>query len=255
MSTSMNPPDEPADRPAGDPAAPGGGAEYFPPPAGGYGTAPPAPGYSTPPAPGYGEPPPPPGDAAPPLPGYDPAAGTDYAQPPPGQPAYGQPAYGQPPYGQPPMAYGTGYGAPGGMPPAPYAEWPMRVGATLIDTACVLGIYIAGFIVAFIFGKIANLLGGLVLLVTYVAAIGFAVWQLVVQGQTGQTIGKRVLKIRLLAETTGQPIGPGLSVGRAFVHALDAIPCYVGYLWPLWDPKKQTFADKILTTIVVRAGG
>jgi uncharacterized RDD family membrane protein YckC len=25
----------------------------------------------------------------------------------------------------------------------------------------------------------------------------------------------------------------------------------VGYLWPFWDDKKQTFADKIMRTIVV----
>ncbi|MDQ1539752.1 MAG: hypothetical protein QOH29_478, partial [Actinomycetota bacterium] len=26
---------------------------------------------------------------------------------------------------------------------------------------------------------------------------------------------------------------------------------YLGYLWPLWDSKRQTFADKILKTVVV----
>ena len=26
---------------------------------------------------------------------------------------------------------------------------------------------------------------------------------------------------------------------------------YLGYLWPLWDDKRQTFADKILSTVVV----
>jgi uncharacterized RDD family membrane protein YckC len=31
--------------------------------------------------------------------------------------------------------------------------------------------------------------------------------------------------------------------------------CYVGYLWPLWDDKRQTFADKILGTVVVERPG
>ena len=48
-------------------------------------------------------------------------------------------------------------------------------------------------------------------------------------------------------------IGAGLAFARIFVHAVDQLPCYVGYLWPLWDPKKQTFTDKILTTVVVSA--
>jgi uncharacterized RDD family membrane protein YckC len=86
-------------------------------------------------------------------------------------------------------------------------------------------------------------------------AFAFVVWQLVVQGQTGQTIGKRVLNIRLVAETTGQPVGPGLSIGRALLHVADSLPCYLGYLWPLWDVKKQTFADKIVHTVVLRHAG
>ena len=40
---------------------------------------------------------------------------------------------------------------------------------------------------------------------------------------------------------------------RDLVHILDGM-AYVGYLWPLWDEKKQTFADKIMRTIVVNAG-
>ena len=32
---------------------------------------------------------------------------------------------------------------------------------------------------------------------------------------------------------------------------LDGL-AYVGYLWPLWDDERQTFADKILRTGVVR---
>ena len=40
---------------------------------------------------------------------------------------------------------------------------------------------------------------------------------------------------------------------RKLAHILDALPCYVGYLWPLFDAKKQTFADKVMNTVVVRS--
>jgi hypothetical protein len=33
---------------------------------------------------------------------------------------------------------------------------------------------------------------------------------------------------------------------------LDSLACYVGWLWPIWDSKRQTFADKIMKTVVVR---
>ena len=53
---------------------------------------------------------------------------------------------------------------------------------------------------------------------------------------------------------TGQPIGGGMSFVRQLLHIVDGLPCYIGYLWPLWDDKRQTFSDKIMTTVVVRDG-
>jgi uncharacterized RDD family membrane protein YckC len=70
------------------------------------------------------------------------------------------------------------------------------------------------------------------------------------QGRTGQSVGKKVMGIKLVDEHTGQPIGAGMSFVRDLAHTLDGF-CYIGYLWPLWDDKRQTFADKILGTVVV----
>jgi len=53
-------------------------------------------------------------------------------------------------------------------------------------------------------------------------------------------------------EIDGQVVGAGTSVGRGFLHIIDGLPLYLGYLWPLWDAKKQTFADKIVQTVVVK---
>lgn len=39
---------------------------------------------------------------------------------------------------------------------------------------------------------------------------------------------------------------------RDVAHILDAILC-VGFLWPLWDRKRQTFADEIMSTLSVRS--
>jgi len=59
------------------------------------------------------------------------------------------------------------------------------------------------------------------------------------------------MKFKVISEKTGQPIGFGMSVGRMFAHIVDFIPCFVGYLFPLWDSKRQTLADKIMTTVCV----
>ena len=48
--------------------------------------------------------------------------------------------------------------------------------------------------------------------------------------------------------TTGSRSGPGCRFVRQLAHIVDSLVCNLGYLWPLWDAKKQTFADKIMGT-------
>ena len=83
------------------------------------------------------------------------------------------------------------------------------------------------------------------------AALGWALYNAYLAGQTGQSYGMQQFRIRLLNEKDGQVIGGGMGIARAFVHVIDSIPCYVGWLWPLWDAKKQTFTDKVFTHVVI----
>ncbi len=56
-------------------------------------------------------------------------------------------------------------------------------------------------------------------------------------------------------QKTWQPIGFGLSIVRQLAHIVDGAICYIGYLFPLWDAKRQTLADKIMTTVCVPLEG
>ena len=112
--------------------------------------------------------------------------------------------------------------------------------------------YIVVIILAIIFGKIASGLGVLIAILGYLGILAFVIWnQIIVQGQTGQSIGKKQIGIKLIAEQTGQPLGPLMTFVRMIAHVLDSI-CMIGYLWPLWDAKKQTFADKVMSSIVIK---
>ncbi|GGS58031.1 hypothetical protein GCM10010156_15740 [Planobispora rosea] len=71
------------------------------------------------------------------------------------------------------------------------------------------------------------------------------------EGAHGQTPGKRVAGIWLVQEESGLFVGAGTAMARSFCHIVDALPLGIGYLFPLWDPKGQTFADKITGTLVV----
>ncbi|MEU4249414.1 RDD family protein [Amycolatopsis sp. NPDC026612] len=191
--------------------------------------------------------------------GQQPGGQQPFGQPQPGQAPYGQPSpYGQQapfgqqaPYGQQQAPYGQ-QGAPFG-PPRNYANWGQRAGALLIDISPVLVIDLLALVVtasgAQGFGAALYGLGAL-------AGLGWTIYnRWIQQGNTGQSLGKRVLGIKLISEHTGQPIGAGSAFLRDLCHIVDNLPCYIGYLWPLWDDKSQTFADKILNTVVVPADG
>ncbi|MFK0281480.1 RDD family protein [Streptomyces sp. NPDC090499] len=177
-----------------------------------------------------------------------------------GQPGYGypqQPGYQQAPQGVPPQqGYGYpqqpgypqqgGYGYPqqgyGATPP--YANWGQRFGGTIVDGL----VFLVPYILVLFSSKAAvlGIIGGL-------AILGIAIWQLIMEGRTGQTIGKKALGIRLVKEATGQPVGVGMAFVRRIAHILDSLACYLGWLWPAWDSKRQTFADKVCGTIVIRS--
>jgi uncharacterized RDD family membrane protein YckC len=156
------------------------------------------------------------------------------------------PAYGYNSHGQP-SPYPPAYGLP------VLASYGQRVGSFLVD----VGIPTAVFLVVLLAAASAGDLG--VVVTVYglgsLAMIAFVVWNSGYrQGTTGQSIGKQWLGIRLVGAQTGRPVGFGLAFARQLAHILDGIPFYLGYLWPLWDERRQTFADKVCSTLVVRAG-
>jgi uncharacterized RDD family membrane protein YckC len=221
-----------------------------PPPPGGYPPPPPSGGGYTPPPSQGGYPPPPPPSGYPPPPQQG-----GYPPPPPGVPGY-----------PPPLP------SPGAvLPKEAYTPWFTRVGGFVIDvlpTAVVIGI---GSGIAF--GTAENqctsngggeydygvyctsnmtAFGMIVYILAYALAFAYWIWNWGYrQGTTGQSIGKSVMKFKVVSEKTGQPIGFGLSIVRQIAHFVDSIVCYIGWLFPLWDAKRQTLADKIMSTVCV----
>jgi uncharacterized RDD family membrane protein YckC len=70
-------------------------------------------------------------------------------------------------------------------------------------------------------------------------------------GPTGQTLGKQALGIRVIDFKVGGPIGYGRGLLRTIARLLSGLVLFLGYLWMLWDPEKQTWHDKIAGTVVV----
>jgi uncharacterized RDD family membrane protein YckC len=200
--------------------------------------------------------PPPPGNFRQPPP--PPPSGAGYPPPPPAAGGYAPPPLGQ---------------APPGLPQSAYTPWITRVIAFIIDYipyALIVGIGVGllagtrecidfsdtgfGDIMGQSYGSAkvcgASTLGQTAVSVSILVALAFVVWNYGYrQGTTGSSIGKSIMKFKVVSEKTGQPIGFGMSIVRQIAHVADGIICGIGYLFPLWDGKRQTFADKIMTTV------
>lgn len=83
--------------------------------------------------------------------------------------------------------------------------------------------------------------------------IAVNVWNRVFRmGRTGQSLGKSAVGLRLIHAQTGQPIGAGMCFVRELVGGLINQVVYLSYLWMLWDDNRQTLADKVVTSTVIR---
>lgn len=70
----------------------------------------------------------------------------------------------------------------------------------------------------------------------------------------GATPGMKITGNRLVDANSGLPIGTGRAFGRAlFANVISPLFCALGYLWALWDGRRQTWHDKVVGSVVVKA--
>lgn len=201
------------------------------------------------------QPPPPPGNYPPPPP---PSGGYPPPPPPGGFP--------------PPPPPGTGFA--GALPKAAYTSWFTRVLAFLIDAIPVLILQGIGYGLLlgtretvcltdtseYDLGEFcatgASTLGQVAVAVCGLLAVAYYLWNYGYrQGTTGSSVGKAIMKFRIVGEATGRPIGFGMSIARQLIYVVANIICFlpwlVAVLFPLWDPKAQTLVDKLVKTVAL----
>lgn len=125
-------------------------------------------------------------------------------------------------------------------PSGPRAGFGVRFGAALID-----GVLLGVVNIVLQLG-INRALGSALSL-----ALGIGYFGFLEGSNSGQTLGKKWVGIRVIDFNTGGPIGFGRAVIRYFGRIVSAVPCLLGYFWMLWDKEKQTWHDKFATDVVV----
>lgn len=155
-----------------------------------------------------------------------------------------------------------------------YAEWVWRVLSYIIDYIPAVVIIGIGWVIAGLFTTTSEVVregslygtpysytttetstsafGFLLAMLCYLIALVYWIWNKAYrEGTTGKSIGKQVTGYTTLHEETNQPIGFGAGFLRLILLWVDFAICYIGVLWPLWDPKRQCLLSDRLTKAVV----
>jgi uncharacterized RDD family membrane protein YckC len=182
--------------------------------------------------------------------------------------------YSVPPQSYPRPAFRPLPTGPGG---APLADFGQRFVAYLLDGLIIGAIMVVPMIVGMIFIITAILdtarkssaggqpdFGSIILL--YLVFFGVFIplqllvqylYQVTYQVRKGQTVGKRVMKIRIVSALDGSPMDTTAGNKRFLVQVgcgLLGPLAYLDGLWQLWDqPYRQCLHDKWAQTVVVRA--
>ena len=197
---------------------------------------------------------------------YDPSAPEPERGGTPPPPTDGSPydapgGYGAP-YGAPPPVYGAPYQPPGspyaqgagpvpGMPPL--GSWGSRIVARLIDYVMVQALAVLVVAPFVSLGKQDGWVGA--------AWLGYGIY-LVYEGlmlsRDGQTVGKKVMKVRVAMLIDGSSPGNAAAWTRAATFVVPALICCGGLWWPVdglfgvFDkPYRQCVHDKAAKTVVV----
>jgi len=121
-----------------------------------------------------------------------------------------------------------------------------RLGARIID---VLIVVVALLILVFTSS-------GSVVDAMFIAPLIWCVYEVVLIAVRGQTLGKMLVKVKVVRVDFGSVLGAGKSVGRwiiPFAGLVVPVITLLVYIWMLWDRNRQGLHDKAAGTVVVKA--
>ncbi|SRX92667.1 hypothetical protein [Mycobacterium leprae TN] [Mycobacterium shimoidei] len=128
------------------------------------------------------------------------------------------------------------------------ASWKIRASAFLIDVLPGLAVVATMTLV----GSAVPLGSTWWWLCVYALATGILLTlinRVVWPANRGWSLGRAFVGITVV-RPDGTSVGLGRLLLRDLAHLLDTVSVFVGWLWPLWDPRRRTFADMLLDTEV-----
>ena len=130
------------------------------------------------------------------------------------------------------------------------AHFGWRLMAFIADVANLLALFVGMVIIASIavFSWAPDAVAG----TTIFVLAGVTIWYRIKWEGAGGSPLRRAMGVWIVDETTLEPIGTQRGFVRALVRLVSEFVLYIGYLWMLWDPKRQTWHDKAAKSIVIK---
>ena len=135
-------------------------------------------------------------------------------------------------------------------PERPTASWLARTGAFSIDMLLGDAVIVTMALLTLSApqrGWLWWTFTGVAVLVVVLVAVN----RLLLPTITGWSLGRALFGIAV-RKPDGSPVGLARLVGRDLAHLVDTAALFIGWLWPLWDRRRRTFADLLLRTEVLK---
>lgn len=139
-----------------------------------------------------------------------------------------------------------------------YATALERTLAAILDGLLIVLVYILVFTIVggSAIGLRNNGITMLLVIFAYILAFAFYLWGwLILPGKYGYTIGGKIMKIKIVDEKTGDPIRYARIIGRSVMSVYSLYALGLGYFRILWHPKKQSFHDTVVCSVVIKDEG
>ena len=131
---------------------------------------------------------------------------------------------------------------------ASVAPWHLRAWALVIDLVPGVAV-VATLALVFMTVPARGVWWWLCGVVAGLVILAMLVNRLLLPAMIGWSLGRANVCIRVLRRD-GTPVGPWRLLARDLAHLLDTASLLLGWLWPLWDSRRRTFADLLSRTEV-----
>jgi Mce-associated membrane protein len=132
--------------------------------------------------------------------------------------------------------------------PDELVRWHIRAAAFVVDVLPGLAV-VATMVLVWLAVPIRSAWWWISVSVLAAAALLTMINRVMLPALSGWSLGRALMGI-VVVHKDGTTVGVGRLLCRDLAHLLDTLTVFVGWLWPLWDARRRTFADLLLGTEV-----